>query len=225
MAVCIFAPWPDTACQLFETQFFGAIFMAIDDLTGSSEERRPGRERDRWIGVYIGVLAVILAISAMGGNNAAKEATLKNIAAANLWSFFQAKNMRRQLVRSHTEDLELLLETTPSLTPEQRARISEKIVGNKSYDATLTSDKESNEGLEELFERGKALEVERDSAMAQDPYFDYAQACLQIAIVLASIAIISGGTALLVLSGFLGVAGALLTLNGFTMLLHVPLIG
>ncbi len=128
--------------------------MAIDDLTGSSEGRGPGRERDRWIGVYIGVLAVILAISAMGGNNAAKEATLKNIAAANLWSFFQAKNMRRQLVRSHTEDLELLLETTPSLTPEQRARISEKIVGNKSYDATLTSDKESNEGLEELFERG-----------------------------------------------------------------------
>lgn len=196
--------------------------MAMDDLASMAEDKGPGRRRDRLIGVYIGVLAVILAISAMGGDNAAKEATLKNIAAANIWSFFQAKNMRRQLIRSHTEDLELVLETTPGLTPEQRARISEKIASNKAYDAKLTSDKESNEGLDELFHRGKTLEVERDRAMAQDPYFDYAQACLQIAIVLASIAIISGGTALLVLSGVLGVAGLLLTLNGFAMLVSVP---
>ena len=196
--------------------------MAMDDLASMAEDKGPGRRRDRLIGVYIGVLAVILAISAMGGDNAAKEATLKNIAAANIWSFFQAKNMRRQLIRSHTEDLELVLDTTPGLTPEQRARISEKIASNKAYDAKLTSDKESNEGLDELFHRGKALEVERDRAMAQDPYFDYAQACLQIAIVLASIAIISGGTALLVLSGVLGVAGLLLTLSGFAMLVSVP---
>ena len=199
--------------------------MAIDDLAGNAETSGKPRDRDRWIGVYIGVLAVILALSAMGGDNAAKEATLKNIEAANIWAFFQAKNMRRQLVRSHTEDLELLVETTPTLTPEQKARITQKIADNKAYDAKLTSDPENNEGLDDLFKRGKALESERDRAMAQDPYFDYAQACLQIAIVLASIAIISGGTALLVLSAFLGVAGVLLTINGFTMLAHVPLIG
>ncbi len=196
--------------------------MAIDDLASMSDDKSSSRQRHRLIGVYIGVLAVILAICAMGGDNAAKEATLKNIAAANIWSFFQAKNIRRQLVRSHTEDLELLLDTTPSLTPERRARISEKIAANKAYDAKLTSDKEGTEGLNELFHRGKALEVERDRAMAQDPYFDYAQACLQIAIVLASIAIISGGTSLLALSGLLGASGALLTLNGFAMLVEVP---
>ena len=61
--------------------------------------------------------------------------------------------------------------------------------------------------------------------MAKDPYFDYGQAALQIAIVLASIAIISGGSALLVLSMVLGAAGALLTLNGFLMVAHLPLIG
>lgn len=199
--------------------------MAIDDFVAASEEKGDRRERDRWTGVYIGVLAVVLAIAAMGGDNAAKEATLKNIASANVWSFFQAKNMRRQLVRSHTEDLELLLETTPGLTDEQRARIAEKIAANKAYDAKLTSDQASNEGLDELFERGKVLEAARDRAMAQDPYFDYAQACLQIAIVLASVAIISGGVPLLVLSGVLGIAGALLTVNGFAMLVQVPGLG
>lgn len=199
--------------------------MAIDDLAKASEEKTGSRERDRWIGVYIGVLAVVLAISAMGGDNAAKEATLKNIAAANTWSFFQAKNMRRQLIRSHTEDLELMLETSPGLSPEQRSRIAEKIGANKASDARLTSDPDSKEGLDELFRRGKALEAERDRAMAQDPYFDYAQACLQIAIVLASIAIISGGLSLLVLSIVLGFCGTFLTFNGFTMMVNVPGLG
>lgn len=194
--------------------------MALDEL--SERSAHGSRTRDRLIGVYIGALAVILALSAMGGDNAAKNATLKNIEASNTWSFFQAKNMRRQLMRVHTEDLELMLETTPGLSPEQKTRISEKIAANKANDARLTSEPETKEGLDELFKRGKALEAERDKALAQDPYFDYAQAALQIAIVLASIAIISGGMPLLLLSMALGAAGVLLTLNGYLMLFHIP---
>jgi len=195
--------------------------MAFDDLT-RKDEGSPTRERDRWIGVYIGVLAVILAICSMGGDNAAKEATQHNIEAANIWSFFQAKNVRRQLIRSHTEDLELLLIANHGLDETARASITKKIDDYKSYDKRLTSDPGSNEGLDELFQRGKALEAQRDRALAQDPYFDYGQALLQIAIVLASIAIISGGTALLAMSGVLGVAGAFFTLNGFLMLVSIP---
>ena len=158
----------------------------------------------------------------MGGDNAAKDATLRNIEATNIWSFFQAKNMRRQLVRTHAEDLELVLETTPGLTETQIERIKKRLAESKSLDARLTSDPKSNEGLDELFKRGKMLESMRDLALARDPYFDYGQALLQIAIVLASIAIIAGGSFLLVMSVLLGSAGALLTLNGFLLLFSVP---
>ena len=44
--------------------------------------------------------------------------------------------------------------------------------------------------------------------MRKDPYFDYGQALLQIAIVLASVSIITGGTSLLVLSGILAAGAA-----------------
>lgn len=197
--------------------------MAMDDIPRGDD--RPDRDRDRWIGVYIGVLAVLLAICSMGGDNATKEATLKNIEASNIWSFFQAKNVRRQVIRSHIEDLEVLLATSSGLSPEQLGMLEKKIAGHKAYEAKLTSDKQSNEGLDELFAKGKAVEADRDLAMARDPYFDYGQAFLQIAIVLASIAIISGGNALLGLSVVLGGAGALLTLNGFLLLFKLPLIG
>lgn len=194
--------------------------MALEDVP-----RGTGQERDRWIGVYIGVLAVLLAICAMGGDNASKEATLRNIEASNIWAFFQAKNLRRQLIRTHIEDLEILLVTSPGLAEPVRTSIEGKIRDQKAYEAKLTSDPSTKEGLDELFKTGKAVEAARDAAMARDPYFDYGQALLQIAIVLASIAIISGGSTLLGFSLVLGVSGALMTFNGFTMLLNLPFVG
>ena len=81
------------------------------------------------------------------------------------------------------------------------------------------------EGLDELFVRGKALEVERDVALRKDPYFDWSQALLQIAIVLASVHLIIGNPMLLTLSRGLAGLGVLLMLNGFTLALRLPLLG
>ena len=179
------------------------------------------KHRDRLIGVFIGVLAVILAICSMGGGNAAKEATLRNIEASNTWAFFQAKNLRRQLLRVQADELELMLATSASSEPG-RSAVEGKLRHYREQDKLLTSDPKSQEGLDELFQKGKALEAARDLAMRRDPYFDYGEALLQIAIVLASVAIISGGTPVLAASAFAGGLGALLTVNGFLLLVAVP---
>jgi hypothetical protein len=203
--------------------------MAWDELGLLAEEEpekeSDGKERERWIGILIGVLAVILAICAMGGNNAGKDANLKHIEAANTWAFFQAKNMRRQSIRLASDELQLMLNGTASLTPEARGAMEAKLKEYRDLDAQLTSDKVKNEGLDELWAKAKALEVERDTAMAQDPYFDYAEAALQIAIILASISIITGGAWMLYASLGLGALGALLTLNGYTLAFSIPGIG
>jgi hypothetical protein len=203
--------------------------MALDDLAKDVQDGSDSG-RDRWVAVYIGVLAVILAICAMGGGNATKDATLSNIEAANVWAFFQAKNMRRQVLRVQADDLALRLKTETDLTPDARAAIEAKIADYRNQDAILTTgdpDKPAaeREGLDQLFEKGKRLDAVRDTAMRRDPYFDYGEALLQIAIVLASISIITKGGLLLGVSGILGVAGALLTLNGFTLAFELPGIG
>lgn len=198
--------------------------MVWDELGRDAGEDNQ-RDRDRWIGVYIGILAVILAICSMGGGNASKEATLKNIEATNVWSFFQAKNMRRHVLRLEVDQLELTALSNPALTPEARAAIEAKVADYKKLDAELTSNPKSNEGLDELFNRGKALEAERDLAMSQDPYFDYGEALLQIAIVLGGVAIISGGSLLITASVIMGILGTLMTINGFTLFWAIPFIG
>jgi hypothetical protein len=138
--------------------------------------------------------------------------------------------MRRQVLRVEVGDLELRLASEPDLLPEGRAAIQAKIAEYRALDEALTTGDpavalEQREGLDQLFARGKALEAVRDRAMRQDPYFDYAEASLQIAIVLASIALIMRGNLLLVASSILGVAGVLLGINGFTLAMVLPWVG
>jgi hypothetical protein len=173
--------------------------------------------------VYIGVLAVILAISGVGGGNATKDATARNIEASNTWAFFQAKNIRRHEIRLQISEFEVLLASQPA--GSARAMIEEKVAKLRKDEARYTSEPETGEGTQELSVRARELEKQRDRAMRKDPYFDYGQALLQIAIVLASVAIITGGLILLVLSGVLAVLGTLMTLNGFFLLTILPFVG
>lgn len=178
--------------------------------------------RDKYIGVYIGILAVVLAICSMGGGNAAKDATLKNIEAANTWAFFQAKNARRQALHLQADDLELRLASDATLSEDGKKQIAARIADYRAQEQKLTTDLERKEGLDELWQKGKALEQERDDALKRDPYFDYGEALLQIAIVLASVAIISGGNFLLFVSLALGSLGMLATAGGFTLAFPLP---
>lgn len=198
--------------------------MAWDDL-GKQADAENRRDRDRWIGVYVGILAVLLAICAMGGSNATKDATLRNIEASNTWAFFQAKNVRRTNFALAAENLELTLAANPGMPADARKAIEDKIAEYRKTVARFTTDKEHMEGLDELWEKGKKLESDRDVAMAKDPYFDYGQALIQIAIVLASIALISGGNMLLGASLLLAIGGILSTFNGYFLLVRLPFVG
>lgn len=195
--------------------------MALEEL-GLDIERETIKTREKLIGVYVGVLAVILAICSMGGSNAEQNALQANIAASNNWAFFQAKNERRQALRLQAEDFDAMLKISPAMPDDAKKMLEEKIAGYQAQDKKLTSDPKSGEGLDELFAKGKALEADRDEALKQDPYFDYGQALLQIAIVLASVALISGGNMLLFLSFVLGGVGAVLTVGGFTLAFPLP---
>lgn len=197
--------------------------MAVSDLFDSSDTDKG--HRDRLIAVYIGILAVILAISGVGGGNATKDATARNIEAANTWSFFQAKNIRRHQLRLQISEFEVLLASQPALPDAARTMIEGKIAELRKDEAHLASEPETGEGTKELVIKGRELEKQRDVAMAKDPYFDYGQALLQIAIVLASVSIITRGTMLVALSGVLGALGTLLTANGFFLFLALPYIG
>jgi hypothetical protein len=63
--------------------------------------------------------------------------------------------------------------------------------------------------------KAKSLEQERDLALRKDPWFDYAEGLLQLAIVLTSVAIISNRRPMFYASAVLGALGSVCTLNGY----------
>jgi nitroreductase len=189
----------------------------IDRLKADKEEM------NKWVGVYIGVLAVLLAICNVGGANAAKDATRANIEASSTWAFYQAKSIRRTSFILAADELEQLLATQPALAAAPRKGLQDKIKSYRAEADRLKRDPE--DGTDQLLVKGRSLEAERDIALRKDPYFDWSQALLQIAIVLASVHLIIGNLMLLGLSGGLAGLGILLMLNGYTLLVRLPLLG
>lgn len=196
--------------------------MSIDDVRDALAD---DSARNKWIGMWIGILAVLLAICGVGGGNAAKDANRANIDASNKWAFFQAKNIRRTSYILAADELELTLLAQPNLSPEAATAIKAKIGAWRATADRYRTEPDTGEGLAELSAGAKALERERDQALRKDPYFDLAEALIQIGIVLASVAIIAGTSALLFASFGVGALGTLMMLNGFWLVMAVPGLG
>ncbi len=171
--------------------------------------------------MVIAFFAMCLAITSLGGSNAAKEALNNNILASNFFSFFQAKNMRQTSYVLAADAFELEL-NNPALPPNVRKAMQSKVEAYKKTIARYESEPDTREGKKELLERARQHEQLRDRALKQDPYFDYSEALLQIAIVLISVGIVANLVWLAYLGGALGVFGVLLSLNGFLLLVEIP---
>ena len=170
--------------------------------------------------LLISCLAMVLAIASLGGSNATKEAAHENILAANTYSFYQAKTIRQQALKIAISDLELKLASDPKMPPQIKELFTKKIEEYQKTIARYESEPETKEGKKELLVKAKGHEAIRDHALLQDPWFDYAEGLLQIAIVLLSVSIIGSIPALFLVGGIVGFLGLLSTLNGFLLIIH-----
>ena len=209
-----------------------------DQLSELAEERRElaaeraeeaGKQGFRRLAALgIAVLAMLLAINSLGGDNAGKEMVNNNILASDTWAFYQAKNIRQTSFRLAADELELLL---PALAPEQQPAARAKIDSYTATAARYESEPDpaapqhprKGEGKKELLARARDFEARREHAQRQDPNFDYAGALFQIAIVLGSIAILAASRPVLGLAFALGAVATVLLLNGFFLWFDLPL--
>ncbi|MGI9133055.1 MAG: DUF4337 domain-containing protein [Rhodoferax sp.] len=168
--------------------------------------------------LLVSILAMVLAITSMGGSNAAKDATHNNILAANAYAFYQAKNIRQTHYKIALDQLEIALAKDEKLPATARELMQKKADDYRKNIQRYESEPETREGKKELLASAKDLELQRDLALRRDPWFDYAEGFLQIGIVLASVAIVTATPALLLGALGLGVLGTLSAVNGFLLL-------
>ncbi|HJQ55872.1 MAG TPA: DUF4337 domain-containing protein [Vineibacter sp.] len=147
------------------------------------------------IALLISVLALLLAVSETLGKSAQTATLAQNIEAANLWSFFQAKTIRMTVLRASMEEMEIAAKYEAN--PEVKKSLEHRMALWKRNHDRYDTEPETNEGRKELSVRAKAAEKKRDDAAAAHHHYEVASAALQIAIVLASAAIITGIGALI----------------------------
>ena len=191
--------------------------MSLPDVLDPAGEASPGK----LTAIYIATLAVLIAISSVGGDNATKDIIRSSIEAADTYSFYQAKTIRQTTIRAMADDFELRL-SEPAVSDSIRQKLQEKLSSYRATADRYESEPSTGEGKKELLVKARRFEAQRDLSLQRDPYYDSAGALLQIAIVLASASLILGGPILLWVSAVLGGIGTLLMLNGFALLVKIP---
>ena len=186
--------------------------MSAHESMEHAEHAEHASGSNKKIALLIAVLALFLAISETLGKGAQTESISKNVEGANLWAFFQAKSIRRTVVVTAAEQGKLTLAGTTD--DAMKATVQKQIDDWTKTAQRYRSEPETGEGTEQLAEKAKHAEHERDEATAKYHHFELASAAFQIGIVLASATIITGMFALAYVSGILTIAGLFMTALG-----------
>ena len=184
--------------------------MSAHESMEHAEHAEHASGENKKIALLIAVIALCLALSETLGKGAQTESIAKNVEASNLWAFFQAKSIRRTTVQTAAEQAKLV---TPN-DEAAKAAVQKQIDDWQKTAARYRSEPETREGTEQLAERARHAEEERDLATAKYHHFELASGAFQIGIVLASATIITGMVALVWISGLLTLAGIVFTAFG-----------
>jgi hypothetical protein len=190
------------------------------------EHEAPSAEADatfrKLTGIYLGVVAMLLAITSLGGSNATKTMLNANIQASDIYGYYQSKYIRQTVYQLTAEQLEAVLLSQPGMPDAASAKIGDAIKRYRARVERYETDPSSGDGKKELLARAKEWEAKRDHAAERDPNFDFAEALFQIAIVIGSVSIVAASRSLVKLSGVLAIAGTLLMINGYFLFVHLP---
>ncbi len=162
--------------------------------------------------VLVGVLAAILAVAAIAGNQAGEEVILNQEKATDTWNEYQADSLK---MRMDTQSAAVLTTLATGSTAEAAAKAqAAKWVAeaNDHYRPTVA----------DLRKTAEEYQKERDTAAARHKAYQFSEALLQIGIVLATVAIVTRIAALVFIGGGLGVIGLLLLLDGLMLVWRLP---
>src|SRR5476651_1799517 len=139
--------------------------MSAHESMEQAEHAEHASGENKKIALLIAVIALCLALSETLGKGAQTESISKNVEASNLWAFFQAKSIRRTVVEAVSEQAKLSLGVMGD--DAAKAALQKQIDAWQKTAARYRSEPETKEGSEQLAERAKHSEEERDLAEAK----------------------------------------------------------
>jgi Domain of unknown function (DUF4337) len=183
-------------------------------MTEATDSALEAKEKDRRAAIVIAILALFLALSEAGAKKADHISTEKNIESSDLFNFYQAKKIRSTIVETASQTLESQM---PGVSdPKAQDALEKQIADFKTKAAEFEHDpKKPEDSLDAIQDRANEAGEARELANRQLEHYELGSGAVQIAIVLASAAIITGVGALMWFSVALGAVGVILMTLGF----------
>src|SRR5436853_521071 len=120
----------------------------------------------RLTAIYLGVIAMLLAVASLGGAEATKEMLNANIHASDTYAFYQAKYIRQTGYEIAAEEIELLAAGSPGLPQAQIDKTQQLVKRYRDTAARYESEPATGNGKKELLAKAKEWEERRDHAAA-----------------------------------------------------------
>jgi hypothetical protein len=178
-----------------------SIEQAHDAIHKAQHAGEHGDANARNIAVVVSMLAAVLALAGIGEKSAQNSYLTYHIAASDDWAFYQAKNVRA-LMRG-TEAA--ILQSLPTAAdPEVQSRIK----GALDYAARMRDDPKAGDGMKQLAEKAQRDETARELAFHRYHWLELVVGALEIAIVLASVSVVTRIRSLAVGAGAIGIVAA-----------------
>jgi hypothetical protein len=163
---------------------------------------------ESWATRTAAILAVVAALSSGQWGSSNLRAILEQGKVNDEWAFFQAKSIKAQMA----ERMGTLGEALGGRTPSMDAYV--KKMGEETV--RLNADKAAAQATAEGYQRARDNYVERSF------WFELAFACLQVGVVLSTIAVGAKKKFLWIVAILFGILGAGLGANGWVRVLRTP---
>jgi hypothetical protein len=147
--------------------------MEPEELAEVAEKARGGTQRK--IGLTMAVVAALLASVTLMGHRLHTEETVEQTKSADGWSYYQAKNGRYHMYQADSRLAELMGAQGAAIAAEWKK----------------TAEREKKEA-EEIRQANEKLDEETHTIARRATFFDASEICLEVAIVLCSIALLTG---------------------------------
>ena len=173
------------------------VEQAREGIEHAHHAHAEGDPSARWIAVLVAVLAAALAISELGEKSWMTEFLTRHIALSDDYAYYQEKHVR--LTTMQAEEATLL-----SLPDAASPAVQERVRASRQEQSRLQDNPQTGQGMKQLQEQADREKERRDHAAHLAHHLEISVGGLQIAIVLASVAVVTRVRALAWAGGALG---------------------
>ena len=166
-------------------------------------QHHPDDGHARRAALVIGLLAATLAVCEMAERSSQNAYLAHHIGASDEYAFYQARQTRALLLDQTAE----ILSALPPTAGTQKA-----VADAQAASKRLTEDSDRGNGAAQIQARAAAEKAERDHVLHRYEWYEIVTSALQIAIVLASVSVVTRLTRVMYLGAGLGALAAVLAL-------------